>query len=389
MGFLFFVAVVGVIIYLSTQSAKATREKWKIAADRLNLAYYAGGIGSSGTISGELSGHGVTVSTYTRGSGNSSKTYTKYLLEYRNSIPIELKMTRQGAMHRLGQIFGLQDIEVGNPLFDDQVIVRGSHPDAVKRFLTPELQETIRALIAAYPDITISSEHVVVNKAGKDADPGIICHCIRRLESFCNELVDGPQSPSKPEHVYVTDEQPPAIPAVEPAMPPIPLIVDPPFDPLASADPIFPDIPEEEVKIEVEPEASVILEDPVLPAEAPTVDIEAVAVALYDGDSGGSLIISKVFDEQFKDRRVTGAGTLKRIGKFSYDPIFTNCSGVKATFDICEIADTYSKSKVTAEVKFPAEEYDALKAKIGTSAFFAGTLVAQDAMMHRIFVATK
>lgn len=382
MGFLFFVAVIGVVIYLSTQSAKATREKWKIAADRLNLAYYAGGLGSSGTISGERSGHRVTVSTYTKGGGNSSKTYTKYLLEFRNSIPVDIGMTRQGALHRLGQLFGLQDIEVGNPLFDDQVIVRGSHPDAVKRFLTPELQETIRAMVAAYSDITISSDHVVVNKAGKDTDPGIICHCIRRLESFCNELVDVPQSPSKPNPVYGIDGQPPAIPEVEPE------IIEPPFDPLFSADPVFPDV-SEEAKTEVEPVAAVVLEEPVPPEAAPIMEIEAVAIALYDGDSGNSVLASKVFDEEFKDRDVTGTGTLKRIGRFSYDPVFTNSSGVKATFDICEIADAYSKSKVTAEVKYPAEEYDALEAKIGTSVSIAGTLVAQDAMMHRLFVETK
>lgn len=400
MGFLFFIAVIGVVIYLSTQSSKATKQKWQTAASNLNLVFHEGGFGTSGTISGERCGHRVAVSTFSKGSGNTSKTYTKYRMEYRDRFPLDIRMTRQGALHNLGKVFGLQDIEVGNPLFDDLVIVRGSDPKAVRRFLTPERQEAIRALVAAYADITISNEQVVVNKAGKDMDPGIICHCIRRLESFCNEMADAQRPSSKPKHVT---EQPPAIPMVEKTVPPVPEIIEPSFDPFTSANPIvpvvpdvpppIPEVPEEAAMAEIEPEASVAVEDPVSPEEpvqmpeAPVVDIETVATTLYGGDSGSSLLASKRFEDQFRDRSVTGSGTLKRVSKFSYDPVFTNDTGVKATFDVLEIAGAYSKIKVTAEVRFPPEEYAVLKAKVGQSLPISGTLIAQDTMLNQLYIA--
>ncbi len=73
---------------------------------------------------------------------------------------------------------------------------------------------------------------------------------------------------------------------------------------------------------------------------------------------------TKVFDEGFRDVTVCGSGVLKCVGKFSYDPVFKNESGIKATFAICELADAYSKIKVTAEVKNTLDEYDNLKSKM-------------------------
>jgi hypothetical protein len=408
MGFLFFVAVIGVIIYLSTQSSKATRQKWRTAAHNLKLGYYEGGIGSSGTITGERSGHNITVSTHTKGSGNNSQTYTKYLMAYRKSIPLDIKMTRQGALHKLGQVFGLQDIEVGNAVFDDQVVVRGSPPDAVRRFLTPKLQEAIRTLVMLYPDSVISSENVIVKKAGKDTDPSLICHCIRRLESFCNEMVSTQQAPPKPKNVYKINKQPPPIPVVDRNVPPIAEMIEPSVEPVAPAHPRdsdfpeIPEVPEAEPGLEPEPiahseEPGAMQEPPPLeempeqvenaPPERIEVDLEQVAVELYGGDTGSSLLTAKKFEERYKNRPVSGSGALRRVSKFNYDPVFTNCTGVIATFDIIELPGPYSKVKVAAGVKFPTEEYDALKAKVGQSLPITGFLVAQDTMMHQLYIA--
>ncbi|MCK4565331.1 MAG: hypothetical protein KAU94_11740, partial [Verrucomicrobia bacterium] len=173
----------------------------------------------------------------------------------------------------------------------------------------------------------------------------------------------------------------------------VPEVVEPSYDPFVSANPIIPElpeIPEEEFEIEIEPEEiikePVIQEEPSTPAGTPAVDMDAVAATLYGGDSGSSLLVSKVFDEQYKDKRVAGSGTLKRVGKFTYDPVFTNCTGVKATFEICELDGAYSKIKITVEVKFPVEEYDALKSKIGMRFPITGTLIAQDSLMHNLYI---
>ncbi|MDH3981555.1 MAG: hypothetical protein OES84_01500, partial [Kiritimatiellaceae bacterium] len=143
MGFLFFVAVVGAVIFMANKSSKATLLQWQTAASNLNLAYYKGGFGTSGTISGQINGHRIAVSTITKGSGNSSSTYTRYRVEYRVRVPVDLKITRQGMLHGIGKAFGLQDIEVGDSRLDDLVIIHGANPDKVRDFLSPELRDTI------------------------------------------------------------------------------------------------------------------------------------------------------------------------------------------------------------------------------------------------------
>ncbi len=393
MGFMLIVAIIVIVVIASAKSAKAAQKKWESAAQTLGLRYLPGGVMGAGSISGTSHGHRVAVTTFTRSSGKSSQTYTKYTLHYRERFSVDFRMSRQGFMQGLGQVFGLHDIEVGNPDFDDTVLVKGGYPDAVIEFLTPFRQHRIRQMVLSYTEVVITNEYVEVIKRGKDTEPGVIVHCVRALLSFCGAVTDEAQG--------IADDL--AHPIVEEVEQSVPEAVEPSYDPFIPPNPIIPnrseipELPEEEPGMEVELEEiieePIVLDEPVSPEEqgkptaASVLDVEEVAAALFGGDTGSLLLASKVFDDQYKDRRVAGLGTLKRVGKFSYDPVFTNCIGVKATFEICELAGAYSKTKVIAEVKFPMEEYDALNSKIDMSFPITGNLIAQDATMHRLYIA--
>lgn len=403
MGFIFFLIIAGFAIYLWTKNTKASQLQWQEAASRLNLAYYAGGLGSLGTISGTQYGHRITISTFSKSSGNSSQVYTKFQIEYRQRVPVDMKITRQGALRSLGKVFGLQDIEVGNQAFDDHVLLKGSDPAAVRAFLSPRLQDLIRLLVMAYDDVTITNGHVCVNKRGRAADSAIIVSTTKRLLKFCDEM-NAPSTGAKPpKHVRTEEthpsaepvlevEEPVEIPAIEPSFDPyttpVPVVPDPPGIPVEEAvtavgavEPEMPETKEPEIPEEAEPAVPEAV-NPSVP-----VDLQQVAQELFGGSSGSSLAANKLFDEQFKGRPVTGAGIVRRANKFSYDPVFTNTDGVKAVLAVCEMAGPYSKIKVTAEVMFPAEQLDALKARIDTSLPITGKLIAHDAMMHVLYVA--
>jgi len=358
MGGFFFMVVAGVVVYMWMNAAKGHRQQWQTVADQLNVAYYPGSMGSLGTLTGEFGGHRIAVSTFTKSGGNSTQTYTKYHLEYRHRIDIDIKMTPQGTLQQIGKVFGLQDIEVGNPAFDDRVLLRGSDPDAVRQYLTPGLQDAVEQMIFTYSDITITNEYVWVNRRGKDTDSAVILGTVRRMLTFCEEMVSATQ----------TAKQPPSLPVREVVVPPA-VPKDPPAIPVAPEPPAVP----------VEESA----EEGVVPDRA---DLKQMADELFGAAAGGSLQATKVFNSRFKGRLVVGVGVLKRVNKFSYDPVFTNAKGVKAAFEVCELADAYSKIKVSAEVMFPSEEYDALTAKIGSSLPINGTLVAQDTMLHQFSI---
>ena len=113
-------------------------------------------------------------------------------------------------------------------------------------------------------------------------------------------------------------------------------------------------------------------------------DLQPIAEQLFGGDTGSTILASKVFNARFRGKFVRGSGVLTRVGKFSYDPVFKNKTGVKATFMIGELTDAYSKIKIMAEVKYASEDYDSLKEKVGQSLPIAGNLIAQDAMLKHL-----
>ena len=56
MGLLFVLFVIGVIVFVGYRSGQSAVEQWKIAAQRLNLAYQPGSLGGKGSIRGSLIG---------------------------------------------------------------------------------------------------------------------------------------------------------------------------------------------------------------------------------------------------------------------------------------------------------------------------------------------
>jgi hypothetical protein len=390
MGFLFFIAIAGVVIYTWQKNARAGQDQWRAAAERLGLGYFPGDFGMVGKIAGRKGGHRVTISTFTKGGGKSSSSYTKYRVDYHEPIQVDFTITRQTALHRMGQVLGLKDIQVGDTAFDELAMVRGMHTQELLKFLDPSRRQAIMRLLSAYNDVVVTNEYIEMNRAGKDADAAIIAHVVRVLLSVCNDLTDTSSSLAEENHTIELDSWPPlsgfepsetAVPEIEP--------VESSLDPFISANPVVPEPVWTEIEPGMDKEPEPPETEPLPVAAEPAtgvVDLAQAAETLFGGDVGRSLVTAKVFAERFKGRAVSGTGTIKRVGRFSYDPVFTNTSGIKATVEICELAGPYSKIKVTAEVKFPPEAFEGLKSRVGMPMEVAGTLVAQDAMMNQLFV---
>ena len=411
MGWFIFIVIVAGVIFYSVQSAKKVTESWITAARMLHLNYSDEGFFNSGTISGKCSGHRVLVSTYTRGSGKSSQVYTKYQLKYRSHIPLYFKITRQGILHGLGQLVGFQDVEVGNPSFDDMVVLQGRRPAKMIEFLTIEKQNAIRKIMNAYSSVIITNEHVEIDLRGKESSSTFIRHCVNHLEVFGNNMVGDSRKRSTSHRNK--RQIPTGVPVIKTAPPPLPIELEPASEPQA---PKIPEPPKVEEVVQM-PELPKLPEIPKVP-EVPTLDdldvesalenveepavvsteekeegavleISDVAMEIYGKDLDNSVRSSNTFEKQYKDKWVKGSGTLKRVNKFNYDPVFVNSSGVKATIEVCELDGSYSKIIIVAEIKFPTEQYDMLSAKVDENVSFEGVLIGQDSLMHKLFVATK
>ena len=98
----------------------------------------------------------VTLDTYTVHTGHAHFTYTRMRAPYVN--PDELRFTayRKGLFSELGKLLGMQDIEVGDPEFDEAFIVKGRDEARVRElFADPE----VRSLVQAQTQIRLEVKH--------------------------------------------------------------------------------------------------------------------------------------------------------------------------------------------------------------------------------------
>ncbi len=101
-------------IALSVRESGKLNITWASAAQKLGLAYDAGNLFKDRRMSGTFDGCHIIVETITRGSGKSSRKYTRYRLAYPQPIPFEFNLRRQGIMGGLSKAFGAQDIVAGS-----------------------------------------------------------------------------------------------------------------------------------------------------------------------------------------------------------------------------------------------------------------------------------
>lgn len=92
----------------------------------------------------------VTLDTYTVSSNQHSTTYTRMRAPFLNRDGFRFNLYRAGLFTGLGKLFGVQDLEIGDPLFDEQFVVQANSEPKI-RVLLANLR--IRELIQGQPSI--------------------------------------------------------------------------------------------------------------------------------------------------------------------------------------------------------------------------------------------
>jgi hypothetical protein len=62
-------------------------------------------------------------------------------------IRLRLELRPQGISQRIGKYFGMQDIEIGVPVFDNAFIIQGSHEREIREFLREDVRHAIMAIV--------------------------------------------------------------------------------------------------------------------------------------------------------------------------------------------------------------------------------------------------
>ena len=94
----------------------------------------------------------ILLDTYTVSSGKYSTTYTRIRAPFVNKDGLYFKIYRENVFSSIGKFFGMQDIEVGEPLFDENFIIKGNNQEKVKLLLS---DKNLKKLVEKQPDIYI------------------------------------------------------------------------------------------------------------------------------------------------------------------------------------------------------------------------------------------
>lgn len=124
------------------------KEVWNELSSAINAEFQEGGFLGKDKVIVNTKEWTITLDTYTVSNGKSSTTYTRMRAPYVNKDGFSFKVYRTGVFSGFGKLFGMKDIEVGFPEFDQNFIIQGNDEEKVKTLFS---NTNIRSLIEMQP----------------------------------------------------------------------------------------------------------------------------------------------------------------------------------------------------------------------------------------------
>src|SRR4029079_5826484 len=126
---------------------------WTKLAAEMNGRYIAGSFTKNDKVEVDHENWTLTLDTYTVSTGKSSTTYTRMRAPFVNLTGFRFSVSRKNIFSGIGKAFGMQDIEVGDPPFDHDFIIKANEEARMRRLLWVE---TIRDLLSKQRSIQFS-----------------------------------------------------------------------------------------------------------------------------------------------------------------------------------------------------------------------------------------
>ena len=164
-------------------------QAWGEAAGRLGMTMRSGSMVGYPQMYGQFGDVAVNVSVYSTG-GKNQQRHTSYEVRHPPIGPV-VTMTRQGLMSGIfGAVTGRKDVLVGDPLFDDRVVVHAHDETGVRDFLTPARRAAVQELFAVFDRAEITRDSISVSNRGVSSDPNEITATVLRLVDMATVLGD-------------------------------------------------------------------------------------------------------------------------------------------------------------------------------------------------------
>ncbi len=168
-----FVGVFALAITTAIRQRKRAAANLLRVADELRLEFRRGtargpfGKGAP-SVEGVVDGRPIRIHSYTTGSGKQRTQWCAISLTATNPGGLSLRISGENVLTKAGRAFGIDDVEVGDPVFDKTFFVKANKPEFIRAALIPEVRERFLAArrTGARGTITVEGAEVKYAEVG-------------------------------------------------------------------------------------------------------------------------------------------------------------------------------------------------------------------------------
>ncbi len=184
-GLVIFVLIGGGIALAIAYAQEQNKQRgiaWEGAARDLGLIYVAGtGWAPRPVIQGQLRGVAVRVEVVTKGSGDSQSNFTRYTLNYPGVAATAITLRKQTPFSVFGRLIGRRDVEIGDPIFDDRVVIDAPDAVAAAQYLTPARRMAVLTMFEHWKHVEVTANSIIVEYQGIERSHSQLVGIITRL----------------------------------------------------------------------------------------------------------------------------------------------------------------------------------------------------------------
>jgi len=129
------------------------KEIWKKLSQEMDARFVEGSFTKADKVQVSHGEWTLTLDTYVVSTGKTVLHFTRMRAPYINPDGFRFTIYRKGIFSDIAKFFGMQDLEIGDDLFDRDFILKGTDETKIRMLL---LNKKIRELIAAQKDIHFS-----------------------------------------------------------------------------------------------------------------------------------------------------------------------------------------------------------------------------------------
>lgn len=170
---LIIVGIIALNIAIFYYRRQARLRAWGEIAARNSLTLEPGGFLQPPRVTGTYRGRNLVLSTFQRGSGKHSRTYTRIALTVNNWADIRMELYNEHVFSGIVKRLGMQDIQIGDEEIDRRFMIKGQPEEAVMNLLdSGTVRQKLREALSL--KIELHEQTLWCEVRGELLDPGYL-----------------------------------------------------------------------------------------------------------------------------------------------------------------------------------------------------------------------